>query len=270
MEKKTILRWLKGLIIMYCTAGIALYYLQDLFLFHPKQLPASYTYHFDMPFEEMNIPFNKSDTISLIKFLPYDSVRKGVVLYFHANRQNVEKYAKFAHNFTSHGYEVWMEDYPGYGKSVGERSEKRLYEQAVQIQKMALGKYPGNRIIIYGRSIGTGIAAYLASVTDCKRLILETPYYSIPDLYDCFIPIYPSRLMATYEFPVYRFLKDVNFPVSIFHGTNDWVVPYFEAVKLSYALKPGDELITIKKGGHLNLNDFTAYHQKLDSILALP
>ena len=219
MERKIILRWVKILVILYCSAGIALYYLQDVFLFHPKQLPASYAYHFDMPFEEYNIPFSNTDTINMIKFFPADSARKGVVLYFHANTQNIEKYAKFAHNFTSRGYEVWMEDYPGYGKSVGERSEKRLYEQAVQIQKMALGKYPKNKIIIYGRSIGTGIAAYVASVTDCKRLILETPYCSIPALYDCFIPFYPSKMMSTYEFPVYRFLKDVSFPVSIFHGS---------------------------------------------------
>ena len=74
----------------------------------------------------------------MIKFFPADSVRKGVVVYYHGNKENIERYAKFANNFTKHGYEVWMEDYPGFGKTTGERTEKKMYEQALQVQKMAV------------------------------------------------------------------------------------------------------------------------------------
>ena len=162
-----------------------------------------------------------------------------------------------------------MEDYPGFGKSVGERTEKKLYEEAVQVQKMALGKYSKDSIILYGKSFGTGIAAYVASVTDCKRLILETPYYSVPALFSCYAPIYPTTAMSTYKIPVNEYLQEVKYPITIFHGTDDGVIPYRCAAKLKAVLKPTDEFVTIEKGTHHNLNDFKLFHQKLDSLLLL-
>ena len=269
MKRKILLRWLKIIILIYCSIGIALYYLQEKFLFHPEKLSNAYVYSFKVPFEELNIPFNDTDTINMIKFFPADSVRRGVVVYFHGNRQNIERYAKFAGNFTKLGYEVWMEDYPGFGKSTGERSEKKMYEQALQIQNMAAAKYGSDSIIIYGKSLGTGIAAYVASETKNKRLILETPYYSIPSLFACYAPIYPTSAMSNYKIPVNKFLQDVNYPVSIFHGTNDGVIPYRNAARLKKVLKQTDEFITIEKGTHHNLNDFDLVKQKLDSLLNL-
>lgn len=269
MKRKIIFRWLKIIIIVYSSIGIALYYLQERFLFHPEKLSNAYVYEFKIPFEELNIPFNNTDTINMIKFFPADSVRRGVVVYFHGNRENIERYAKFASNFTKHGYEVWMEDYPGFGKSTGERTEKKLYEQALQIQQMAAGKYGKDSIILYGKSFGTGIASYVASGSDCKRLILETPYYSIPALFSCYAPIYPTAAMSTYKIPTYKFLQEVNYPVSIFHGTGDGVIPYRCAARLKTVLKPTDEFITIKNGTHQNLNDFPLFRQKLDSLLQL-
>lgn len=275
MNRKRIYRWLKIIVLLYCLIGIVLFYLQERFLFHPEKFSNDYVYHFPqgpagtVPFEEVNIPFNSTDTMNMIKFFPADSVRRGVVLYFHGNRQNIERYAKFAGNFTKHGYEVWMEDYPGFGKSTGERTEKKLYEQALQVQKMAAAKYHSDSIILYGKSFGTGIASYVASETKNKRLILETPYYSIPSLFSCYAPIYPTRKMSTFQIPVNEFLADVKYPVSIFHGNNDGVIPYRNASRLKGVLKPTDEFVTIDKGTHHNLNDFPLFQHKLDSLLNL-
>ena len=269
MNRKKIFRWLKITVIVYCSIGIALYYLQEKFLFHPEKLSAAYVYHFDVPFEEVNIPFNNTDTLNMVKFFPSDSVRKGVVVYYHGNKENIERYAKFAGNFTKHGYEVWMEDYPGFGKSTGERTEKKMYEQALQVQKMAASKYGKDSIIIYGKSLGTGIAAYVASGTDNKMLILETPYYSIPSLFSCYAPVYPTSKMSTYKIPVNEFLADMKYPITVFHGTDDGVIPYRNAARLKAVLKPADEFITIKDGTHHNLNDFELVKQKLDSLLNL-
>ncbi len=269
MDRKKLFRWAQITIIIYCSIGITLYYLQEKFLFHPVSLPNDHAFKFDLPFEEQYIPFNATDTISLVKFFPKDSARKGVVLYFHGNRQNIERYAKFVTNFTRHGYEVWMEDYPGFGKSTGERTEKKLYEQALQVYKMAAGRYGRDSIILYGKSFGTGIASYVASESACRRLILETPYYSIPALFSCYAPIYPTGYMSTYKLRTYKFLEEADCPVSIFHGTDDGVIPYRCASKLKRVLKPADEFITIDKGTHHNLNDFPLFHQKLDSLLNL-
>jgi len=269
MNKRTIFRWLKIIVLLYSSIGIALYYLQEKFLFHPEKLSNAYVYDFKVPFEEVNIPFNNTDTLNMIRFFPLDSVRRGVVVYFHGNKENIERYAKFADNFTRHGYEVWMEDYPGFGKSTGERTEKKMYQQALQVQKMAASKYDQDSIIIYGKSLGTGIASYVASETKNKRLILETPYYSIPSLFGCYAPIYPTGKMSNYQIPTYKYLAEVSCPITIFHGTDDAVIPYRNAARLKKIIKPTDEFITVQDGTHHNLNDFDLVKKKLDSLLDL-
>ena len=123
INKRKIFFWLKIIVIIYCSIGIALYYLQDKLLFHPEKLPSDYTFPFKHPFKEVEIPVNKTDTISLVQFLPESSVKKGLVVYYHGNLQNVQHYESFASLFTARGYEVWMPDYPGYGKSTGEINE---------------------------------------------------------------------------------------------------------------------------------------------------
>ncbi len=230
-------RLLKIIIIVYCSLGIAFFYLQEKFLFHPVALPADYTYHFTGPFREVNIAINKNENLNVVQFFPEDSVKKGVVLYFHGNRQNINRYAKFADNFTRYGYEVWMPDYPGFGKTTGELTEKKLYNLASVIYNMVKTKYAKDQIVIYGKSLGTGIASQLAAVEDCRLLILETPYYSIPDLYSCYALIYPMGLMSHFKIPTWQHLQDVNAPVTIFHGTADEVIFYRCAAKLKKKFK---------------------------------
>ena len=264
--KKKIFKWLKWITVAYIVIGLLLFLFQDFFLFHPAALSRNYRFQFDVPFKEVEIGFG-DDTLNMIQFLPKDPVRKGVVIYFHGNKQNINRYAKFADNFTKHGYEVWMEDYPGFGKSTGSRSEQYLYDQAMSIYKLAASKYRSDSIIIFGKSFGTGIASYVAANTNCKRLILETPYYSVPALFSCYLPVYPTALLARYKLPVNEYLKKVNYPITIFHGDDDGVIPYRCAARLKLVIKPSDEFITIPKGTHHNLNDFTLFHQKLDSLL---
>ncbi|MEO6488364.1 MAG: alpha/beta fold hydrolase [Ferruginibacter sp.] len=266
-NRKKIFNWIKVAIIIYCSIGIALYYLQGNFLFHPKKLETDYQFKFDVPFQEASIAINKEDTISLVKFLTTDSVKKGIVLYFHGNMDNIERYAHFALDFTRYGYEVWMQDYPGFGKSRGLRTEKKLYEQALEVYKMAAAKFEGDSIIIYGKSFGTGIAAYTASVTTCKRLIMETPYFSIPDLFNSYSWIYPTGYMSEYKIPTYKYLQEVAEPITIFHGTDDGVIFYRCAKKLQKYIKPGDEFITIQGGKHNDLAQKTEFQEHLRSLL---
>ncbi len=238
-------------------------------MLHPTLLPPDYQFKFNIPFQEVNIPLTAKENLSLVRFFPYDSTRKGVVLYFHGNRDNIIRYAKYAPNFTKHGYEVWITDYPGYGKTTGTFTEKNVYMQAKEVYKLANSKFGKDSIIVYGKSLGSGIAAYLASKKRCKRLILETPYYSITDLFSNYTPIYPVKNMTHFKFPTGEYLGEVNIPVTIFHGKEDGVIPYSCAAKLKKVLKPGDEFITIDKGSHNDLDDFPLFQEKLDSILSL-
>src|SRR4030095_6807033 len=128
-----------------------------------------------IPFKELNLAINEEKNISIVQFTVPDSVRKGIVLYFHGNRQNINRYAPNAKYFTKNDYEVWMIDYPGYGKSTGKRTENALYEDALQFYNLAMQTEPSEHIVIYGKSLGTGVAAQLASKRECRNLVLETP-----------------------------------------------------------------------------------------------
>lgn len=266
---KRIWKWVKIIVVIYIVCGIALYFLQEKFLFRPKKLPASHKFNFSIPFKEINLAVNNEKNLNIVQFIVPDSVCKGVVLYFHGNRQNIERYARFANNFTKNNYEVWMMDYPGFGKSTGDRTEQILYDDALQLYKMARARFNKDSIIIYGKSLGTGIAAQLASIRDCKRLILETPYYSIDAMMRQYAFMYPMRWMTNYHFPTYQYFEKITAPITIFHGTRDGVIFYKNAKRLK-KIKPATELINIEKGKHNNLNEFRLFHEKLDSVLQLP
>jgi alpha-beta hydrolase superfamily lysophospholipase len=265
--KKIIFRWLKVVVLIYCLIGIAIYYLQDKVLFHPQPLEAGHQYQFSFPYKEVNLPYSQNSTINIIQFPANRAQPKGVVLYFHGNKKNIERYAKFAPMFTTHGYDVWMMDYPGFGKSTGTFSEQMLYKWALIFYKLAQAHYSKDSIIIYGKSMGSGIAAQLATLRDCKALILEAPYYSFPSIVGSWLPVYPVNKMIHFKLPTWQYLKEITNPVVIFHGTDDYTIPYRNAKKLKPFLKPHDEFVTIEDGHHNDLSEFPLFKQKLDSLL---
>jgi len=141
-----------------------------------------------------------------------------------------------------------------------------MYADALSFYKLAMEKTTAENIIIYGKSLGTGVASYLASSKPCKTLVLETPYYSMTSMSQTYVPIYPARLLR-YTFPTNEYLKVAKVPVIIFHGTGDEVIPYKQSLKLKDEF-PGIELITVPKGKHNNLYQYPAVTQKLESLLA--
>ncbi|MBI5856107.1 MAG: alpha/beta fold hydrolase [Sphingobacteriales bacterium] len=268
MKKKKILKWLRIILTIYILGGVALYFLQDYILFHPVTLKRDHNYSFPEPHNEISIPINGEDTLNIVDFKVTDTITRGVVLYFHGNKRNISWYSKYIPYFTRHGYQVLMIDYPGFGKSTGKLTEKKLYDWAQQVYRIAIRRFAADSIIIYGKSMGTGIAAQLASIRSCKRLILETPYYDFPSVIKQYLPIYPIRWMLHYSLPTHEYLKNVSAPIAIFQGTKDRLVTYKNALRLKPLLKQGDEFITIKGGGHNNLYQFKEVTDKLDSLLS--
>jgi len=264
--KRKIYRVIIVITLIYCSIGIALYHLQEKFLFHPVGLTHDFQFKFDVPFKEVNIPMNETDTLNIVQFFPSDSVSKGVVLYFHGNSDNVTRYAKYADNFTKNGYEVWIPDYQTYGKTTGELTEENMYKQAKEVYKLAHSKFSSDSVFIYGKSLGTGVASYIAAKEKCAALILETPFYSIPSLFSTYAPIYPTGRMSHFKFPVGEYLEETTEPVLIFAGTSDKVIPYRNATKLKKVLKPFDQFITIENGTHNNLTGFPIFQKKMDSV----
>lgn len=264
---KKLWKWLKILIVIYVAGGVALYFLQDAILFHPVSLKRDHKYVFPQKHKDINIPIDEETNLNIIQFLSTDTLTKGVVLYFHGNKKNISWYAKYPPYFTRHGYEVWLIDYPGFGKSTGKFSEQILYERAATLYQFSRSRFPPDSIIIYGKSMGTGIAAQLASVKNCKRLILETPYYDFPSVIKHYLPFYPVDRMMHYKIPTNKYLEKIIAPITIFHGTKDRQITYSNAKRLLPLLKPGDEFVTIERGRHNNLYTFKKTIEKLDSLL---
>jgi fermentation-respiration switch protein FrsA (DUF1100 family) len=131
---------------------------------------------------------------------------------------------------------------------------------------MAREEVAAGEIIIYGKSLGTGIAAQLASTQTCRQLILETPYYSVPTIAQNKFPILPARLLVKYHFPTYSFLPKVKAPVVMFHGTHDEVISYKQALKLKKE-NSAATLVTLENGKHNNLSQFPLFQNTLDSLL---
>lgn len=248
-------------------AGVAIFSFQDYILFHPEPFSSEKRYEFSIPSKEVNIEVDEGSNINVVQFPANDSIPKGVVLYFHGNKKNIGWYAAYVPNFTKNGYDVWMIDYPGFGKTTGTRTEERLYHDAEQLFLLARAKFSPDHIILYGKSLGTGIASWLGAKKTCKQIILETPYYSMTSLIQHYLPVYPVSNFLKYRFPVYKYLSLVNAPVTILQGDADKVIPYENAHRLTEVMHTKDRFITIKNGGHNNLNDFPEFHLVLDSLL---
>lgn len=267
MNYKRIRKWVTILLVIYIAGAVALYFLQDYILFHPVTLKRDQKYEFTEKHKEVNIPVTENSNLNIVQFLPADTTSKGVVLYFHGNKKNISWYAKYAPTFTRYGYELWLIDYPGFGKSTGKFTEQNLYDWSSYMYKLARSRFSTDSIIIYGKSMGTGIAAHLASIEPCKKLILETPYYDFPSVIKHYFPFYPVDWMIHYKIPTHRYLQNVNAPITIFHGTDDDVIRYKNASRLKPFLKSGDEFVTIQDGGHNDLFKFKKMISKLDSLL---
>ena len=264
---KKIWKWFKILAIVYVLSGVVLYFLQDYVLFHPVSLKKDHNYDFPEKHKDINIPITENSNLNIVQFFSTDTITKGVVLYFHGNKKNISWYAKYPPYFTKHGYEVWLIDYPGFGKSTGKLTEQTLYNWANYMYNFAHTRFSADSIIIYGKSMGTGIAAHLASIQPCKKLILETPYYDYPSVIKHYIPVYPIEWMLHYKIPTHDYIEKVIAPITIIQGTDDWLVTYNNAKRLKPFLKQGDEFVTIEGGSHNDLYKFKETIEKLDSLL---
>src|SRR6185312_3877270 len=217
--RKIIFRWIKLVILVYCSIGIAVYYLQDRFILHPTRLDADKRYAFTQPFTELNLNYDPETNLNIVEFKATDSVAKGAVLFFHDGHGNIGDYAAMSKSITDQGYDLWMMDYPGFGKSTGPMDEQRLYDLALVFYKLARSRWKPLQIVLYGQGFGTGIAGQLAAIRDCRRLILERPYYSMTSVFRRYLFLYPvGGRFLHYHLPLHDYLEKVTAPVTVIRG----------------------------------------------------
>ncbi|MCU0375139.1 MAG: lysophospholipase [Chitinophagaceae bacterium] len=264
------MKYIRILLLCYVLLCALFFAYQQNLLFSPKALEASHIYSFSgvQRFAALPIVFDADTKIELVKFLPADSnaASRGVVLFFHGNKDNVEHYSRYAPYFTRHGYEVWMPDYPGYGKSTGELTEDILYQIAEQVYKMARVNFEANRVVIYGKSLGTGIAAQLAAGHPAAHLLLETPYYNMTLLARSYAPILPVGLLLKYQLPAYLHLPLAKAPVTMLVAGHDEVIRPENTLKLLPLLRAGDSCLVLPGARHNSIPDYPQYHKAIARI----
>lgn len=263
--KKRLNKLVVVLLGIFIMIGSSLYFFQERLLFFPSTLKQNYQYQFQHNFEEL---FFKTDDNTIINSLHFKVENpKGVILYFHGNAGDLSRWGTVSEYFVDMEYDVLIIDYRTYGKSTGKLSEVAIYSDAQYCYDYLLKKYSEDEITLYGRSLGTGIASYLASKNNAKQLILETPYYSVLDVAKDRFPVLPVKQLLKYHFPTYQFLPKARCPITIIHGTADSVVPYASAKKLLKLNIENLEFITIEGAEHNNLIEFEEYHTTIQTIL---
>lgn len=249
----------------YILLLIIVYLVQERFIFKPEKLTQDFAYKYDVPFKELFFDVEEGVRINGLHFTCDKPL--GLILYFHGNTRSIKGWAKYAKDFARYKYDVVLVDYRGFGKSTGKRSEKDMLNDMQFVYDSLAVQYTDHHMIVYGRSLGSGFAAKIASDNKPRYLILDAPYFSFTKALQRFLPILPMRFLLRYHLRTDKWIKHVNCHTYILHGTKDWLIPISNSEKLQ-ALNPTKiTLIRIKGGGHNNLPSFNEYHNILRDIL---
>lgn len=256
------MRRLKKLLFFILLIGIVIitgiYLFQEKFIFQPDSLPKDYVYQFEQDFDELFIETEDGARLNALHFKQEHP--RGIILYFHGNAGDLSRWGTITSYFLQYNYEVLVMDYRTYGKSTGKLSEKALYKDAQLFYNKAKEFFPENKIVVYGRSLGSAMASYVASKNNPRKLILETPFYSLRKLVAQKTPYLPVGKLLKYDFPTANFADDVKCPVTILHGTQDSVVPIEWARKLYEVIPEGQRyFVKIEGGKHNDLVNFPGY-----------
>lgn len=251
---------------VYLLSGIGLYFLQEKFIFLDEQLPQDFQFEFSSQFEEVELTAADGASLHGLHFTHHSS--KGLILYFHGNAQSLKRWGKVVQYHHSLGYDVLVMDYRGFGKSTGKRSQEALLSDALIWYDYAAKRYAEDQITVYGRSLGTGLATYVAGKKEPLRLMLETPYHDFQSLAQRYYPVFPVGIALRFNFKSHEYVKGIKCPIYIYHGTEDEVVPYSHGYKLYKEIKPGQaEMMTIPGGKHKNLVEFEGFRKAVERVL---
>lgn len=262
---KDVQAFLLALVLVYIGIVVILYLMQWYFFYHPERLPLHFRFRYPDPFREVLIPCPSGLRVSGLLFTAPES--KGVVLYFKGNTRSIKGWSRFRADFLRHGFDFFIFDYPGFGKSSGHARQKDIFEASEAVYQWLCQRYPEARIVIYGRSLGGGFAARVAALFHPAMLILEAPYYSVEKLAAYYTRIVPVRLILRLHIPVHHYLLDVTCPVHILHGTGDRIIPFRFSEELAREQPVKVILHPVEGASHNNLLRFPAYFRALEIVL---
>ncbi len=254
------------LLIFYVLFCLVIFFIQEKIIFYPETLSRDYEFQFHMPFEELF--FEKEQEVTLNALLFQAEEPRGVVYFLHGNAGSLREWGYSAENFYQYQFDVFIPDYRTFGKSTGPLSEKALLDDALYLYHELKSRYREEEIILYGYSLGSAIAAYVASRTNPRMLVLESAFYNMKALARQHYPYLPTFLVR-YPLRTDLYIQEVKAPIRILQGKDDEIVPYETSVRLKQYLKEEDEFFTIPEGKHGNLFAYRYYHDVLEKIFTV-
>ena len=265
-------RWRRRLIkfaifalVCWCLAIIVVWNRQEKLLFHPD--PATPGYKFDLNYtSEVYIDVPGAKLHALYLHQPAEQSR-GVVLFLHGNAGNLETWFTHADFWLETGYDVLMPDYRGFGKSTGKiEGEAQLNDDVLRAWNFVAANYKDKKRVIYGRSLGTGLAAHLATQISADLLVLVSPYTSMVDVAREYYPWVPTGILR-YPLKTNELLPQLTSKIILLHGTNDKLISIEHSKRLQ-KLNPKAQLVEIPGAGHNDIHEFPKYISTLKNALA--
>ena len=171
------------------------------------------------------------------------------LLFSHGNAEDLGRMRRYLHGFVEHGFAVFAYDYRGYGLSSGKPSETNTYADITAVYKYLTEtlKIPPEKIIAYGRSVGSGPSCYLAEHQKVAGLVIQSGFVS------AFRVVTRIAIIPFDKFPNLSRMKNIKCPVLVMHGRRDRVIPFWHGPKL-YNAAPGPKLCYwVDQAGHNNL-----------------
>lgn len=203
-------------------------------------------------------------------FIPAQSPR-GVILFFHGNAGNISHRLDSLKIFHDLGLSTLIIDYRGYGISEGRVSEAGTYRDAEAAWRYLKEErdVPAEKIVLFGRSLGGAVAAYLASRSRPAAIIVESGFVSVPDMAARLYPWLPVRWLARIGYPTGEYLAAATCPVLIVHSLDDEIIPYQQGEALFERARDPKQFLTLRgdhNGGFLLSGHL--YTEGLDGFLS--
>lgn len=257
-----------GLFAFYAVVAVAAFALQRRLMYFPdpeRISPASFNL---LGVKERII--DAPDGTRLISW--YAPARPGrpTILYFHGNAGNLASRSERIRRYLTRGYGVLMLSYRGYGGSTGSPSERANVADAklAYDQLISDGVDPAD-IIVYGESLGSGVAVQVAAANEVGGLVLDAPYTTIVDVAAQAYPYLPVRPFMFDRYESVRYLPDVKAPLLVLHGEADRVIPVEMGKAIYAAANAPKEIATFPRAGHSDHHLYGSYDEMFRWIEAL-
>jgi fermentation-respiration switch protein FrsA (DUF1100 family) len=254
--KKLFARMLLIVAALYLGFALFAYFLSDSMIFLPH--PSSYK---DSP-EVIKITTNSGKKISAVYLA--NPAAKFTFLVSHGNAEDLGDDRYWLEDLRRGGFNVFAYDYEGYGTSEGKPSEAALYEdEAAAYEYLAVNlNTPPDRIIIFGRSVGTGPATYIAAKRPSAGLILQSPFVS------AFRVLTRIPLLPFDKFPNHKYIRHVHSPVLVMHSHADSVIAFWHGQKMFDLANEPKQAFWAKTPDHNEMDLVPGYIGALQSFAA--